>query len=877
MGEKAGDYFGVLKDNSGTVLASMNMFKSLGSSIGAFGAGAKGTKGVFASMKAGLGGMKDKFLGKTPGAEKPGDLGTKINDTAKSSDQVSKGPKKGMKDKLSDLAAGLKKMGGSGVVKGIGNMALAGPALLMAVPAIPFLLFMGKVGLKSLESNFKGLGKGLNNMAKSLKGAAVMAIAGPALGLATLAIPFLAFMGLMPMPMLAANFKFLGKGLSGLGKGFSSILKGLLVLGLLGVAMIPAALAFSLIEGIDPLGMLAFSVSLGILGLAAAGLGMIMPMVLMGSLALAVLGLAILPAAFAMSQLAGVDAGTIIGFAVGLGILGLAVAGMGFMIIGIGLGAIAAKLLGPAIEPAVEALANIKGVDGGTIISFAQGLGLMAIAVAGMGLMAIPIAFGAVAAHLLAAAIEPAVAALSGLVGADPGAVSSFAAGLLGIATTVAAIGLMAPLLLLGGIGIALIALPLLAFNKAMAIMPENFDMTGFGEGLKTLAIAGADLIPAAIGIAILSVSLSALAIALVVVTPMMLLFAAALSVIGDKIPIIVEGIVKVLESVKEIIVVISSEIIRVIGAIQTAVIDIVSNISTAIITTITAIGNVISTTVKNITDDIIRVITAITTGIQLVGNVINSIITNIATSIINVVTTVGNVISTTVANIANEIIKVITAISAGIQTIGTVIVNIITAISAGIQTIGTTIVNVITGIASGIAMVVESIAGGISQIVTGIGSAISGIIDSFTGFISTLGSISPSQIFSLAAGFTVLGMAGIAMGVGSIGIIGMSGALGLLALSLGLLAPLMPVIDKLAQFGLLGDIGVESNVSSTTNKEEANKEETVEEQKPVFDNAILATKLDTLIELMTKGGTVTLDGKKVGQILNNAMGPIGA
>jgi len=875
----AGDYFDVLKDNSGTVLASMNLFKSLGSNIGAFSSASKGATGVFGKLKSGLGGMKDKFLGKAPAVSGGGgggdDLGAKINETADSSDQVAEGPKKGMKDKLSDLAAGLKKMGSKGVIQGIGNMALAGPAFIMALPAIPFLLFMGKVSLKSLASNFKGLGQGLKNMSKSLKGAAVMALAGPALGLATLAIPFLAFMGLMPLAMLATNFNFLGQGLKGLGKGFTSILKGLLVLGLLGVAMIPAALAFSLIEGIDPMGMLAFSVSLGILGLAAAGLGMIMPMVLMGSLALAVLGLAILPAAFAMSQLAGVDAGTILGFAVGLGILGLAVAGMGFMIIGIGLGAIAAKLLGPAIEPAVEALANIKGVDGGTIISFAQGLGLMAIAVAGMGLMAIPIAFGAVAAHLLAAAIEPAVAALSGLVGADPGAVSSFAAGLLGIASTVAAIGLMAPLLLLGGIGIALIALPLLAFNKAMAIMPENFDMTGFGEGLKTLAIAGADLIPAAIGIGILAVSLSALAIALVVVTPMMLLFTAALSIIGDKIPIIVEGIVTVLQSIKEVIVVISSEIIRVIGAIQSAVIDIVSNISTAIITTITAIGEVISTTVKNITDEIIKVITAITTGIQLVGNVINSIITNIATSIISVVTTVGNTINSIITNIATSIISVVTtvgnAISTTIANIANEIIKVITAISTGIQTIGTVIVNVITGIASGIAMVVESIAGGISQIVTGIGNAISGIIDSFTGFISTLGSISPSQIFSLAAGFTVLGMAGLAMGVGSIGIIGMSGALGLLALSLGLLAPLMPVIDKLAQFGLLGDVGIESSTTSTSTNESA------PEEKEVFDNSILADKLDTLIELMTKGGTVTLDGKKVGQILNNAMGPIGA
>lgn len=791
--ESATDYFGVLKDNSGTVLASMNMFKSLGSSIGAFGAGAKGTKGVFASMKAGLGGMKDKFLGKTPGAEKPGDLGAKINDTASSSDEIAKGPKKGMKDKLSDLSDGLKKMGRKGVRKGIGNMALAGPALVLALPSIPFLLFMGKVGLKSLESNFEGLGKGLKHMSKALGGTAVMALAGPALLIATLAIPFLTFMGLMPMAMLAANFKFLGQGLSSLGKGMANIMKGLLVLGLLGIAMIPAALAFSLLDGINPLSMLAFSISVGILGLAAAGLGMIFPMVLLGSAALAILGLAIIPAAFAMSQLAGVDPAAIIGFAVGLGILGLAVAGMGFLIIGIGLGAIAAHLLGAAIVPAVEALSGLKG--------------------------------------------------------ADPGAVSSFAVGLLGLATTIAAIGLMTPLLILGGIGIALMAFPLLAFNKAISTMPENFDMTGFAEGIKTLGTAGANLIPAAIGIGFLAASLSVLAIALVVVTPMMLLFTAALSIIGDKIPMIVESIVTVLQSIKEVIVVISSEIVKVIETIQAAVVGVITQLSTQIIAVVTTIGNVISTTVKSIADDVIRIITTITGAIEVIGNVINSIVTNIANQIINV----REAMSATISNIANEIIKVITAIA------------------TGMQTVGSTIVNVITSIGSSISSVIGTIATGISSVASSIGGAISGIIDSMAGFVSMLSSLSPSHIFSLAAGFTTLGLASVAMGIGAIGITGMSAALGLLALSLGLLAPLMPVIDKLAQFGLLGDIDVESNVNTTSTKEDD------KEEKEVFDNSILATKLDTLIELMTKGGTVTLDGKKVGQILNNAMGPIGA
>jgi len=815
VAEQAGDYFGVLKDNSGTVLATMNMFKSLGSNIGAFTSGSKDAKGFFGTLKAGIGGMKDKWLGKskisdvTGGGGGGGDLKTKIKDTTSSSDQIAEGPKKGMKDKLKDLAAGLKAMGKGGVIKGIGNMALAGPALLLAVPAIPFLLFMGKVGLKSLKDNFKGLGKGLKFMDKSLKGAAIMALAGPALGLATLAIPFLAFMGLVPMAMLATNFQFLGTGLKSLGKGFSSILKGLLVLGLLGVAMIPAAFAFSLLEGIDPLSIIAFSLGIGVLALAAVGLGMVFPMVLLGSAALAILGLAIIPAAFAMSQLAGVDPATILGFAVGLGILALAVAGMGFMIIGIGLGAIAAKLLGPALEPVAEALQNIKGIDGGAIIAFGVGLGLLALAVAGMGLMIIPIRLGIIGSKFLARAIGPAAEALQGISGISADSITGFSTGLLSLVHAFATVGLMLPLIVLGAIGIAMLGAPLLALNKALSIMPQDFDMEGFAEGIAKLAAGGLTLIPAAIGIGFMAAALSGLAIALLLINPAMFLFTTALVIIGTVVPGIVDDIIRVLDSIKEVIVVISTEIINVITAINGAI----SNLATQIITVVTTIGDVISTTVSN----------------------------------------VGNTISTTIANIANEIIKVITAITVGIQSIGTVIIN------------------VITSIASGIAMVIESIANGLSQIVSTIGDAISGIIDSMTGFISMLGSLSPAHIFSIAAGFTVLGMAGLAMGIGSIGVTGMAGALSLLALSLGLLAPLMPVIDKLAQFGLLGDVGIESNVSSTTNKEE-----TAEEDKP-FDNAILAEKLDVLIGLMTKGGTVTLDGKKVGRILNNAIGPIGA
>ncbi len=105
-------------------------------------------------------------------------------------------------------------------------------------------------------------------------------------------------------------------------KGFSSILKGLLVLGLLGIAMIPAAFAFKLLAGVDPLAMLAFSGAIVILGLAAAGLGFVFPMVALGAAAMALIGLAIIPFAFALKMIP--EDLDLLGFAAGTAALGLA-------------------------------------------------------------------------------------------------------------------------------------------------------------------------------------------------------------------------------------------------------------------------------------------------------------------------------------------------------------------------------------------------------------------------------------------------------------------------------------------------------------------------------------------------------------------------
>ena len=68
-------------------------------------------------------------------------------------------------------------------------------------------------------------------------------------------------------------------------------------MGILALALIPAAYAFSLLKDVDTKKMIAFSIILPLLGLAMAGLGFIAPFVMAGALALGFMALALVPLA----------------------------------------------------------------------------------------------------------------------------------------------------------------------------------------------------------------------------------------------------------------------------------------------------------------------------------------------------------------------------------------------------------------------------------------------------------------------------------------------------------------------------------------------------------------------------------------------------
>ena len=283
----------------------------------------------------------------------------------------------------------------------------------------------------------------------------------------------------------------LGEGLDALGTKPGKKLMGIVVLGAL-VAVMGAAFAAAMymLGDVDPVTMIAFSASIGILGATLALMGMISGNVIMGALALGIVAIALIPAAYAMSMLAGVDAGAMLAFSASLGILSLAAAGLGFLAPFVIMGAAAIAILGLAIIPAAQAFGQLEGLDTQAILSFSTGVGILAVTVAGLGYLAPFILAGAFALTVLGLALGPISDGfaklgqtpmgdmISGIneLGMNAPALVMVGVGLMSIAAGLGAIAI-AGMMAMPGIGL-LIALATVA--PALTGLAETF---GFGGG----------------------------------------------------------------------------------------------------------------------------------------------------------------------------------------------------------------------------------------------------------------------------------------------------------------------------------------------------------------------------------------------------------
>jgi len=120
-------------------------------------------------------------------------------------------------------------------------------------------------------------------------------------------------------------------------------------------------------------------------------------------------------------------------------------------------------------------------------------------------------------------------------------------------------------------------------------------------------------------------------------------------------------------------------------------------------------------------------------------------------------------------------------------------------------------------------------------------------------------------QMLMMAAGMGAMGAAGVAMLFGAPGFMAMSMGLVMFAGALTLIAPLLPVIEKLAQLGIIGDVSVGGEGGG---KKGGGGED---------DENVVVAKLDELIALISQGGKVVMDGREVGKVINLAIGPQGS
>jgi hypothetical protein len=183
---------------------------------------------------------KEKLFGKGP---------AEALESAGAADAKVPGKMDGFKDKMMNIAEGIKKFSGTQVLAGAMNLIPSSIGLAAMIPGSYGAKMMEKIDGERLSTSLTGLGKGIASLGnvKVMMGAAAMVLVGIAsLGLIP-AIPMFAALSVVG-PMAQIGLKALGKGLSAFGKAAMNPYTwlGVLLLGALNVVMIPLAFALGL-------------------------------------------------------------------------------------------------------------------------------------------------------------------------------------------------------------------------------------------------------------------------------------------------------------------------------------------------------------------------------------------------------------------------------------------------------------------------------------------------------------------------------------------------------------------------------------------------------------------------------------------------------
>ena len=208
------------------------------------------------------------------------------------------------------IAYGIEAFASGKVLGGSIALALAGIALTAMLPGALAAKLISLVDGEKFENSMVGIAKGIEGFFKNisygtiLKAAAALALLGASLIPAAYALNMF---GEVEWSSVAKGFVTLG-GLAilgyALGKASDSMLKGAGAIALLGLSLLPAAIALKMFADISWEDMAKAGVALVGLGVAGAAFGSFLPLMLMGAVGIAALGTALIPFALALNIMA---------------------------------------------------------------------------------------------------------------------------------------------------------------------------------------------------------------------------------------------------------------------------------------------------------------------------------------------------------------------------------------------------------------------------------------------------------------------------------------------------------------------------------------------------------------------------------------------
>lgn len=521
------DGFDHMTENATTYASILSIMKSMGATK-IFSAAGKGIQAVGSKLGSmvGLGGGAAGPMTKGGLPDMRFKANKALKDMKPNTDQIQKINKPGPKgdNAITSFFKSFKKIDWSSIFKAVVAMALMGVALLAFVP--PFMMFaeipvkgiLGGIGtLVAMTMAMKIIGKASGEI---MKGSFGLLLMGAALLPAAYAFTLIAAVPMGAMWNFAAVLTVLGLAFAGIGY-LGTLPIGALGLLIMAPAMIGAALAFQMVAGLPMGEMWNFAAVLTVLGLAFAGIGFL-PTIFIGALGLLAAVPAVIGMAWALSFTQGLDPATIFAFGAAVAMIGLTVAAMGLTGPLLIMGALGMLAMIPGIIGIAYALSWTEGLDPVTIMAFGSAVGMLGATMAIMGMTGPLIMMGALGMIAMIPGVIGLAYALSFTQGLDPKTILSFATTVGMLGATVAGMGIVFPLMALGSLGMLMMTPGIMAISYALGFIPKDLNLLQFAMGLGILSIVGVALIPAAGGIALFSLSLLGLSLALYALTPVL-------------------------------------------------------------------------------------------------------------------------------------------------------------------------------------------------------------------------------------------------------------------------------------------------------------------------------------------------------------------